>query len=79
MHLLNPASLPELPSFPNRLVFAGGGLGAGMVIGLGLARVVGVARQVDPHRSRRRSQLADAGLGVITVWGDRGPAEQRQR
>ncbi len=37
MHLLNPASLPETPSFPNRLVFAGGGLGAGMVIGLGLA------------------------------------------
>ncbi len=37
MRLLNPANLPETPSFPNRLVFAGGGLGAGMVIGLGLA------------------------------------------
>jgi uncharacterized protein involved in exopolysaccharide biosynthesis len=37
MHLLNPASLPEIPSFPNRLVFAGGGLGGGLVIGLGLA------------------------------------------
>jgi len=37
MHLLNPASLPDTPSFPNRLLFAGGGLGAGMVIGLGLA------------------------------------------
>jgi len=37
MHLLNPASLPDTPSFPNRLIFAGGGLGAGMVIGLGLA------------------------------------------
>ena len=37
MRLLNPASLPDTPSFPNRLVFAGGGLGAGMVIGLGLA------------------------------------------
>ncbi len=29
--------MPEIPSFPNRLVFAGGGFGAGMVIGLGLA------------------------------------------
>ena len=37
MKLLNPASLPESPSFPNRLLFAGGGLGAGLALGLGLA------------------------------------------
>ncbi len=37
MRLLNPANLPEEPSFPNRLFFAGGGLGAGLVVGLGLA------------------------------------------
>ena len=37
MHLLNAASLPESPSFPNRLLFAAGGLGAGLVIGMGLA------------------------------------------
>jgi uncharacterized protein involved in exopolysaccharide biosynthesis len=37
MALLNPATLPDLPSFPNRLFFAGGGLGAGLVLGLGLA------------------------------------------
>jgi polysaccharide chain length determinant protein (PEP-CTERM system associated) len=37
MALLNPASLPEAPSFPNRLLFAGGGLGAGLVLGFGLA------------------------------------------
>jgi uncharacterized protein involved in exopolysaccharide biosynthesis len=36
MALLNPASLPDSPSFPNRLLFAGGGLGAGFVLGLGL-------------------------------------------
>ena len=29
--------LPDSPSFPNRLLFAGGGLGAGLVLGLGLA------------------------------------------
>jgi uncharacterized protein involved in exopolysaccharide biosynthesis len=34
---LNPANLPEDPSFPNRLLFAGGGLGAGLALGLGLA------------------------------------------
>src|SRR5579864_6696459 len=37
MHLLNPANLPDAPSFPNRLLFAGGGLGAGLALGLGLA------------------------------------------
>jgi polysaccharide chain length determinant protein (PEP-CTERM system associated) len=37
MHLLNPADLPDAPSFPNRLLFAGGGMGAGLALGLGLA------------------------------------------
>jgi polysaccharide chain length determinant protein (PEP-CTERM system associated) len=37
MHLLNPANLPDSPSFPNRLLFAGGGLGAGLALGMGLA------------------------------------------
>jgi capsular polysaccharide biosynthesis protein len=37
MHLINPANLPDLPSFPNRLFFAGGGLGAGLVLGFVLA------------------------------------------
>jgi uncharacterized protein involved in exopolysaccharide biosynthesis len=36
MALLNPADLPYSPSFPNRLLFAGGGLGAGLALGLGL-------------------------------------------
>lgn len=37
MFPVNPANLPEDPSFPNRLLFAGGGLGAGLALGLGLA------------------------------------------
>jgi uncharacterized protein involved in exopolysaccharide biosynthesis len=37
MFILNPASLPDTPSFPNRLLFAGGGLGAGLTLGIGLA------------------------------------------
>jgi capsular polysaccharide biosynthesis protein len=37
MVLLNPASVPEAPSFPNRLFFAGGGLGGGLGLGLVLA------------------------------------------
>ncbi len=37
MRVLNPAGLPESPSFPNRLLFAGGGLGAGFALGIGIA------------------------------------------
>src|SRR5437016_10301011 len=41
MRLLNPANLPDTPSFPNRLLFAGGGLGVGLGIGLGLGLWLG--------------------------------------
>jgi uncharacterized protein involved in exopolysaccharide biosynthesis len=34
---LNPANAPDSPSFPNRLMFAGGGLGVGLGLGIGLA------------------------------------------
>ena len=37
MALLNPATLPDTPEFPNRLLFAVGGLIAGLVFGTGLA------------------------------------------
>jgi len=37
MFPLNPANLPDSPSFPNRWLFAGGGLGAGLALGIGLA------------------------------------------
>ena len=37
MRLLNPASVPDAPSFPNRLFFAGGGFGAGLALGATLA------------------------------------------
>jgi len=37
MRLLNMANLPESPSFPNRPLFAGGGLAGGLVLGIGLA------------------------------------------
>jgi len=37
MFALNRADLPDSPSFPNRLLFAAGGLGVGLVLGGGLA------------------------------------------
>ena len=38
--VLDPANLPTSPSFPNRPLFALGGLGAGLGLGLGLAFVL---------------------------------------
>ncbi|HZQ70105.1 MAG TPA: Wzz/FepE/Etk N-terminal domain-containing protein [Terriglobales bacterium] len=37
MRLLNPANLPDTPSFPVRWLFAAGGLGGGLALGMGLA------------------------------------------
>jgi polysaccharide chain length determinant protein (PEP-CTERM system associated) len=37
MRILRPADLPDSPSFPNRWMFAGGGLAAGLTLGFGLA------------------------------------------
>ncbi len=37
MRLLNQATTPDSPSFPNRPLFAGGGLGAGFAVGIALA------------------------------------------
>jgi polysaccharide chain length determinant protein (PEP-CTERM system associated) len=37
MRILNPAGLPDSPSFPNRLLFAGGGLAAGLAFGIAIA------------------------------------------
>jgi polysaccharide chain length determinant protein (PEP-CTERM system associated) len=37
MRILRPADLPDSPSFPNRWLFAGGGLASGLALGFGLA------------------------------------------
>jgi polysaccharide chain length determinant protein (PEP-CTERM system associated) len=38
--VLDPPSLPEKPSFPRKSYFTGGGLGAGLVLGLGLMYLI---------------------------------------
>jgi uncharacterized protein involved in exopolysaccharide biosynthesis len=35
--VMDPANLPESPSFPNRPLFAGAGLGIGLALGIGIA------------------------------------------
>jgi polysaccharide chain length determinant protein (PEP-CTERM system associated) len=40
--VLDPANLPESPSFPKRPLFALGGLGGGLALGIGLAVLMGM-------------------------------------
>jgi polysaccharide chain length determinant protein (PEP-CTERM system associated) len=40
MFQLNPAGLPDSPSFPNRPLLAGGGLGAALALGFGLVMLL---------------------------------------
>lgn len=59
MRLLNPASVPDSPTFPNRLFFAGGGLGAALALGAGLAMVLELR-----DRSIRTQADAEAALDL---------------
>jgi polysaccharide chain length determinant protein (PEP-CTERM system associated) len=59
MALLNPANLPDSPSFPNRLLFAAGGLGAGLVLGLSLTLWLELR-----DKSIRTEADAEAALGL---------------
>jgi polysaccharide chain length determinant protein (PEP-CTERM system associated) len=40
--ILDPPSMPNQPSFPNKLVFAGGGFGGGLVLGLAVLYLLAV-------------------------------------
>ena len=60
--VLDPPSFPERPSFPDRRVFALGGLVLGLGIGLGLARLAEVR-----DKSIRRVRDVEALLGVPTL------------
>ena len=75
MVLLNPASVPDAPTFPNRLFFAAGGLGAGLALGLGLA----VALELSDTSIRTQAD-AEAALElpmlIAVPWvGETAPAK----
>jgi len=81
MHLLNPANLPDAPSFPNRVLFAGGGLGAGLALGLGIAlwlelRDKSIRTEADAEMALQLPMLVsipwvgeDVGMGKNGVGG----------
>lgn len=54
--VLDPANLPDKPSFPNRALFAGGGLGGGLALGVALALFIEL--QNTSMRSERDVEFA---------------------
>lgn len=72
---LNPANLPDSPSFPNRLFFAGGGLGAGLGLGLVLAlwlefRDKSIRTQADAEAALQLPMLVAVPWVVETVMAN---------
>ena len=80
MFNLNPANLPDSPSFPNRWLFAGGGLGAGLALGFGLAlwlelRDQSIRTEADAEAALELPMLVSVPwVGVVARQnGDRKP------
>ncbi len=67
MVLLNPANVPDKPSFPNRLLFAQGGLVAGLGLGLGLALWI-EARDKSIRTEEDLIAVLDIPLLVSVPW-----------
>lgn len=74
MRVMNPAGLPDAPTFPNRPLFAGGGLGAGLALGIAMAIWLEVRDR--SIRTERDAALAmDLPLLVSVPWvSDEEPA-----
>lgn len=67
MKILYPAGLPESPSFPNRPMFAGGGLGAGFVLGIAIAIWLEI-RDKSIRTEKDASVAMDLPLLVSVPW-----------
>jgi polysaccharide chain length determinant protein (PEP-CTERM system associated) len=92
MRLLNPADLPDTPSFPNRLLFAGGGLGGALALGAALAlwfevRDKSIRTQADAEAALELPMLVAVpwivetpanGNGKGHFWNRKKPAPENQ-
>lgn len=74
MQILNPADLPGAPSFPNRLLFAAGGVAGGLGIGLGLTMWLEMR---DTSLRSERDVIAVLDLPVLTQVPWVGTEEER--
>lgn len=75
--VLDPASLPDKPSFPNKLLFLGGGTGAGLVLGLGILYLLAVS-DTSLHTEREvETYLKLPVLATVPLFDKAGQAKTR--
>ena len=77
--VMDEPNLPETPAFPKRPAFVGGGLAAGLLLGL---LIVGVLEYLDTAVRNERDIWAFTKLptlGVIGFNGEPGPAKTKRR
>ena len=73
--VLDPPSLPERPSFPNRPLCSFGGLGAGLILGLGLTQV---AEWRDRSIRTRRDVEIHLGMSTLALIPWASPTTSRK-
>jgi uncharacterized protein involved in exopolysaccharide biosynthesis len=71
--VMDEPNLPESPMFPKRPVFVGGGLGAGLALGL---LIVGILEYMDTAVRSERDVWAFTKLPTLGVIGFNGEQEQ---
>jgi uncharacterized protein involved in exopolysaccharide biosynthesis len=64
MEVLDPASLPAQPAGPNRMLAIGGGLGAGLVLGLACGAIWWITRRKGRRSIMRIGGFAGAGMAL---------------
>jgi succinoglycan biosynthesis transport protein ExoP len=76
--MIDPPQLPEHPYFPNRLLMAAGGLGAGLAIGLAIVMLLELLLAPHVYQEAELAEFARAGftLSIPTVIT---PAELRRK
>lgn len=69
-NVMDPANLPEKPSFPNRWIFAGGGLAAGLAIGFGMVLMFELSDKAIRTDRDVESLLGLRTLAMVPVIGE---------
>lgn len=75
--IMDPANLPASPSYPNRLLFAGGGLGGGLGLGLGIVLLLEMKDKAMRYEADIVHFLDLPALAQVPVIGPEGQPKSR--
>jgi len=75
--IMDQANLPEKPSFPNRPLFAAGGLAGGLGLGLGIAFLMELRDKAIRNERDIEFYLGVPTLGLVPSIGDEGAGKRK--